>query len=204
VYVDVALSDGAVTVVPSGYLHPVTPPKTPRRSPLTLTADKDNRTEAEKQRECLEWLQDKGYEVLVVGQYKKRVQCPNCKEWHWPDGGYGNTPGYPDLSISHPSHWATPGRRRPALLIEMKRNAKEPERTPAQLRLASLGISGIVWSLAMMLTEVYEFERDWVQAGPHPEVSAWLQRHNCLPETGQHARLLDLQDELAKARGERE
>ncbi len=46
-------------------------------------------------------LRTRGYIVLsTVHRYKKQ-RCPKCAQQFWAQGGYGATPGVPDLIVSH-------------------------------------------------------------------------------------------------------
>ncbi len=171
--------------IPCVYLTPTEAGNGKRRSPLRLVPDSDNRTEREKQDEGQNWLQDHGYKVLVAGQYMHRTQCRNCGEWGFPKGGQGstsNSPGYPDLAISHPERWKHPATERiPSCLIEYKKSATEPKRTDEQIKLADSGQSAFVWSLAMLLLDVYRFEAAWIPAGPHPAIREWLEGRGLIP-----------------------
>lgn len=181
-YARVVFGNGAEESAPLHYLKPVGPSPLLRRSPLTLKPDADNRTEQQRQQEGITWLRERGYVVLVVGQFLKRSKCEKCGEWGFPTGGYGNQRGVMDTLVSHPAHWGEAGKVRAILGVEWKRSATEPKRTPEQLELQSAGISVIVWSVPMLAKAIYEFERQWIPAGAHPEVESWLSRHGLLPE----------------------
>lgn len=71
-------------------------------------------SEAGLQDACVEALERSGYRVLQVGRWTRQTQCPHCRAWHTPRGGYGNTPGTPDLLVGH-ARWGAV-----LLPIEMK------------------------------------------------------------------------------------
>jgi hypothetical protein len=175
-YCCIAFDNSEKADVPMSYLRPVEAPRQTRRSPLMLKPERDNRTEQAKQSEAVSWLQARGYTVLVTGAFVRRIQCEKCGAWQWPHNGFGNAPGVPDLLISHPRFGT-----RIWTVLEFKQSAKA-KRKPEQVALVEKGLSVFVWSLQMAITAVYEVE---VSLGlePHEELTAWLQRHNCLPES---------------------
>ena len=161
--------------VPISYLRPAEPAPVKRRSPLTLKPDKDTRSEAQKQSEAVAWLKQRGYTVLVTGAFVKKMACEKCGHWQFPHTGFGNSPGVPDLLISH-TRWG----KRVFSPLEFKRDEKS-DRKPEQVALVDAGLSVFVWSLPMALQSVYEVE---VSMGvePLPELVEWLQRHNLLTD----------------------
>lgn len=150
--------------------------KQTKRPPLFLHEPTDDRTEKEKQDEAVAWLEypDHGYVVLTTGQVTKRSVCPECQTPFWPHTGYGNTPGFPDLTIFHPTRWVPAGQHIPALLLEFKQSEKA-ERKPEQVALAEQGVSVFVWSLTMVAREIYRFEREVLRVTPHPALLQFLE-----------------------------
>jgi len=76
--------------------------------------------EEDIQRAAIKLLQDHGYLVLQTAHRYQSQACPECGTWLTPCGGYGSTPGVPDLICSRPE-WP----RGVWLGIEMK-TAKGP------------------------------------------------------------------------------
>jgi hypothetical protein len=172
-YARVRFADGFTKELPAVYLSPVKAPCKPRRGVLSLKPDADARSEKMKQAEAISWLKDRGYVVLVAGQFKQRMRCTACSVWQWASGGYGNSKGLPDVWVSHP-RWG----KRVWTPLEYKQDEKS-ERKPEQVALVESGLSVFVWSLSMALQAVYEVE---VSLGvePHPELVGWLTRHGLL------------------------
>lgn len=46
-----------------------------------------------------------GWIVLQTTVRYKMQMCPACLKWHRPEGGYGATPGVPDLLVRNPTWW---------------------------------------------------------------------------------------------------
>lgn len=77
--------------------------KKQRRSPLIMKVVKPTPlTEKQLQEQIVNYLRWQRYEVLEVGKGRKGVTCPTCHSFHVPSGWQGNTPGCPDLFVSHP------------------------------------------------------------------------------------------------------
>lgn len=188
IIVDNGTENGVIVCdVPTAYLAPAPAEKAKRRGVLNLHSPKDDRSEAEKQKEGIAFLLKLGYKVLVSGQYLKKVQCTaeGCGHWFWPQG-FGNSVGYPDVTLYHPTRWRSGrGRIRP-LLIEYKQS-EDAKRSERQIELAGEGVSAFVWSLPMLVEEVYRAECDDPRITPHPEIVAWLEAHGAAM-TGEGAR----------------
>lgn len=148
--------------VPMGFLSPPAE-KLKRRSPLTLKPPADDRTERQKQDEGQEWLTRRGYTVLVVGQYMKKVRCEGCGNWFWPEG-FGNSVGTPDLLVTCPSRWPV----RTWTVLEYKKDEKAP-RGQKQVELVEAGSSVFVWSLPMLKAALLEVETA-LGIEPHPDL----------------------------------
>jgi hypothetical protein len=174
-YVLVRFADGYERELPTAYLSPVKAACKPRRGVLAMKPDKDTRSEKQKQQESISWLKDRGYVVLVAGQFKQRMRCSACSVWQWASGGYGNSKGLPDVWVSHP-RWG----KRVFAPLEFKQSEKA-ERKPEQVELVESGLSVFVWSLSMALQSVYEVELS-LGVDPHPELVGWLTRHGLLKE----------------------
>ena len=155
----------------TAFLSPLPPEKAPRRGVLHLHAPEDDRTEAEKQKEGVSFLQKLGYKVLVSGQYLKKVQCTaeGCGHWFWPQG-FGNSVGYPDISLTHSQRWP----RCVWALIEYKKDENAP-RSPAQIALAEEGRTVFVWSLDMLVDAVLGVEAA-MGVEPHPGLLTWKEQ----------------------------
>ncbi len=100
-YALVRFADGYERELPTAYLSPVKAACKPRRGVLAMKPDKDTRSESAKQKECVSWLQKRGYTVLVTGAFVKRMSCEKCGAWQFPHTGFGNAPGVPDVLFSH-------------------------------------------------------------------------------------------------------
>jgi hypothetical protein len=112
------------------------------------------------QDQIVQGLELLGYVVLQVGRWVRQTKCPHCGRWSTPRGGHGNTPGSPDLLISHP-RW---GRAPVWCAVELK----TPEAMtvfghlpagrvrPEQRALADLGLVRIATSLEDVLAAVNE------------------------------------------------
>lgn len=66
-------------------------------------------SESQLQDQIVEGLERMGYVCLQVGRWVRQAQCPRCKAWSTPRCGHGNTPGSPDLFVTHPD-WGKPAR----------------------------------------------------------------------------------------------
>lgn len=64
-------------------------------------------TEAQLQTLIVNTLGFLGYTVIETGKARRKVQCPRCRNMHYPTGWQGNTLGCPDLYI-HAAHWHMP------------------------------------------------------------------------------------------------
>lgn len=191
-YLDIQFCDGSVSLVPESYLRPVEAPQKARRSPLRLKPDVDNRTEAERMDEGLQFLEKRGYIVLRVGQGRAAAICHACTrankrltQIRCKDCGSrgfapstNSTEGTPDSFIRHPqwggdAHW---------LAMEWK-DGPNGRRKPAQKALEVAGHIVVAWNLASCLSAVAEFERDVIGREPHQDISAYLKRYGGMPES---------------------
>ena len=156
--------------------------KMPRRSPLTLRAPQDDRTEAERQAEGVSWLRSLGYRVIETDTHrggatcgkcsraqKRKVMaaCPICHAPCW-SPTTGADAGLEDTSVQHP-RW--PGRPVPSMPVEWKRGPRAPRR-PAQIERERLGEIVIAWDRhSLAAAAVVEFERG-LGIAPLAEVEA--------------------------------
>lgn len=119
--------------------------------------------EAQTQDAIVELLQDRlGYTVKEIGRWRQQVMCPcGCGHWFTPHNGMPNSPGTPDLIVTHP-RFVT---KRPWwLAIECKApggrslfGAIQPGRIrPEQQELVDAGMVAIAHSLEEALAVIGE------------------------------------------------
>jgi hypothetical protein len=152
--------------VPTAYLIPAPSDKPKRRSPLNLHEPKDERSEAERQREMVTWLAINGYLVLETGKARRMVKCEDCGNSFYPTGWQGNTPGCPDLFI-HGLHW-------PALMwlgVDVKAGHSAEVR-PEQKRLMDQKAICIVTNLPELRRLIADREEHAFGNKPAEEVKA--------------------------------
>ncbi|HXT34754.1 MAG TPA: hypothetical protein VN837_04175 [Chloroflexota bacterium] len=112
-------------------------------------------TEGQLQDQIVQGLAALGYVVLQVGRWVRQSKCPRCGAWSTPRSGHGNTPGSPDLLISHPAWgagpiWCAVELKTPAVATVFGRLAAGRVR-PEQRALADLGLVRIATSLEEVL-----------------------------------------------------
>lgn len=93
-----------------------------------------------------------GYTVIETGKARRKVQCPRCKNMHYPTGWQGNTLGCPDLYI-HCPHWKIPV----AIAVELK-TAKGTVRAE-QKAMANQKMTVICRSVIQVIETVLEYEK---------------------------------------------
>lgn len=144
--------------IPLPYLSPAPAEKPTRRGVLNLHEPRDDRSEEEKQAEGVRFLRELGYRVTVTGKRPEPATCTACtaEEGHpvitlcpkhrkpvFSRGAINNA-GLSDLLVTHPMRWGSPGRRRPSVEIEYKKDEKAA-RKPAQEERAAEGVTAFVW-----------------------------------------------------------
>ncbi len=148
--------------------------KNPRRGPLTLREPKDKRTEAERQKQGVEFLRDLGYWVDEICRTRVGQHCQKCGAYVPPAAGYNGTdPGVSDTKVSHP-HW--PGNPIPELAIEWKKRVFIPgitkpgdEREATQLKRIEQNRSRAAWNLQTLCDALSQFE-DSIGLTSDPEI----------------------------------
>ncbi len=103
----------------------------------------------------VEGLTLRRYWVLEIGRWRKQARCPGCGNWFTPTGGYGNTPGTPDLAISH-NRWP-PGCW---LLVELKKEHDSRVR-PSQRPLIEAERAVLAWTWEQVWAAVKAMEARW-------------------------------------------
>jgi hypothetical protein len=72
-------------------------------SRVNRRADSHVATEAQTQDAIVEMLHDRlGWTVKEIGRWRQAVECPKCHTRFVPHNGMPNTPGAPDLYVTHP------------------------------------------------------------------------------------------------------
>ena len=93
-----------------------------------------------------------GYTVMETGKARRKVQCPRCKNLHYPTGWQGNSLGCPDLYV-HCQHWQLPV----AIGIELK--TKTGSVRKEQKCMADQNMTAICRSLEDVLDVLLKYER---------------------------------------------
>lgn len=78
--------------------------------------------------------------ALEMGRWRKQLRCPTCGHFFTPRGSNANTPGAPDLLISHVA-WPAPLW----LGVELK-TGPDAEVQPEQRALCEAGRTLIAWT----------------------------------------------------------
>ena len=115
----------------------------------TVTRD-DLVSEDQIQETIIGGLRAFGYTVLVTSNRGIRSTCPRCAASFTAFGGYGATPGVPDLIVTR-NNWAI-GQ---AMLVEVK--GPKTKLSPEQEQLRKSGRIVIVRSWEDMQRELFEF-----------------------------------------------
>jgi hypothetical protein len=84
--------------------------------------------EEDNQRDTMAGFCRMGWLVLQTTVRYKMQKCPECHTWHRPEGGYGSTPGVPDLLVRNPAWW-------PALWFGLEIKGTDTPLSPAQIDL---------------------------------------------------------------------
>lgn len=95
----------------------------------------------------------KGWIALSTVHRTKLADCPKCHSRFRPRGGYGASPGVPDLLLRLP-HWS----QFVFCGVELKKHDKAAVR-PAQAVLAASGAVAICWTLEMVIETVMSVDR---------------------------------------------
>ena len=141
-------------------------PRRARTPRLTLKPPSEAVSEAQRQTAVVTVLRSLGYTVLLIGQKRQPIFC-KCGKMHWPITT-ANTPGSPDLIISHP-RWGQGAM----MGIEMK--IPGGARRKEQLVLASQGMTVIVETVKEALEAVEHLEQQWAIA-PLPAFLSYMEQ----------------------------
>lgn len=136
-------------------------------------AERDNRSERERQTEGRQWLEGLGYVVTetdvwrgisICAIHRDACVCPKCgkKGMSVTTGG---DKGTPDLFLSNPRY---PGRPAIYLAVEMKKGPGA-QLQPEQRERERAGLSVVAWDLQSLAAVVVAFERSLLVM-PLPEV----------------------------------
>lgn len=138
----------------------------PRRSPLNMKVQTVELSEKQREKNAVDTLRRLGYEVLTTGK-PVPVMCRNCRA-HQFAATTGNTPGTPDVLVSHPD-WPIKCYKG----LETKKSGKAPRR-PEQVRLADLGLSTFYVTEEQAVRTIIDIEQK-MGLEPNPALLNWIQ-----------------------------